>query len=91
MPMAPASKDEVEAVKWYRKAAEQNDVKAQYTLAGCYSKGEGIAKDPVEAVKWYRKAAEQNYAWAQWNLKMGGGFATAGGAAGQHGPPLRHR
>ena len=56
------AKDEVEAVKWYRKAAEQNQAEAQYNLGGCYSDGRGVAKDEVEAVKWWRKAAEQNYA-----------------------------
>ena len=62
------AKDEVEAVKWYRKAADQNLAKAQYNLAVCYSHGEGVVKDQVEAVKWYRKAAEQNDADAQYNL-----------------------
>src|SRR6266446_7039763 len=57
-----------EAVKWYRKAAEQNYALAQYNLGGCYAFGLGVAKDDVEAVKWYRKAAEQNYALAQYNL-----------------------
>ena len=47
-------------MKWYRKAAEQNDAKAQYNLGVCYDNGQGVAKDEVEAVKWYRKAAEQN-------------------------------
>ena len=50
----------VEAVKWYRKAAEQNYAPAQYNLGVCYANGQGVAKDEVEAVKWYRKAAEQN-------------------------------
>ena len=54
------AKDEVEAVKWYRKAAEQNYAEAQYNLGVCYAHGEGVAKDEVEAVKWFRKAAEQN-------------------------------
>ena len=54
------AKDEVEAVKWYRKAAEQNDADAQNNLGVCYANGQGVAKDEVEAVKWYRKAAEQN-------------------------------
>src|SRR6266853_736720 len=54
-------KDQVEAVKWYRKAVEQNDVKAQFALGFCFYAGEGVAKDYVEAVKWYRRAAEQNY------------------------------
>jgi hypothetical protein len=62
------AKDQVEAVKWLRKAAEQNDAEAQYNLGVCYAHGEGVAKDLVEAVKWYRKAAEQNFAGAQYNL-----------------------
>jgi|SRR5262245_110492 len=54
------AKDQVEAVKWYRKAAEQNYARAQNNLGVCYDRGEGVPKDHVEAVKWYRKAAEQN-------------------------------
>ena len=57
---AGVAKDEVEAVKWYRKAAEQNDASRLNTRWPVVaSKGEGIAMIPVEAVKWYRKAAEQ--------------------------------
>ncbi len=52
----------VEAVKWFRKAAEQNYAQAQCNLGVCYAMGQGVAKDEAEAVKWYRKAAEQNYA-----------------------------
>jgi TPR repeat protein len=52
------AKDELEAVKWWRKAADQNYAKAQDNLGTCYYKGEGVAKDYVEAVKWFRKAAE---------------------------------
>ena len=48
-----------EAVKWYRKAADQGHAKAQYNLGWCYANGEGVAKNISEAVKWYRKAAEQ--------------------------------
>ena len=33
------AKDQAEAVKWYRKAAEQNDAAAQYNLGVCYAKG----------------------------------------------------
>ena len=62
------AKDKVEAVKWYRKAAEQNHASAQCNLGGCYVDGEGVAKDEVEAVKWYRKAAEQADAVGQFNL-----------------------
>jgi TPR repeat protein len=53
------AKDEAEAVKWYRKAAEQNDDDAQYNLGVCYAKGQGIAKDYVEGYKWLLLAAAQ--------------------------------
>ena len=62
------AKDEAEAVKWYRKAAEQNVADAQYNLGVCYAIGQGVTEDDAEAVKWFRKAAEQNYADAQYNL-----------------------
>jgi len=58
----------VEAVKWFRKAAEQNIALAQFDLGICYDNGQGVAKDEVEAVKWFRKAAEQNFAPAQFSL-----------------------
>ena len=61
-------KDEVKAVKWYRKAALRGDADAQFNLGVCYAKGEGVEKDEVEAVKWYRKAALQGHADAQFNL-----------------------
>src|SRR5437867_11216286 len=54
------AKDQVEAVKWFRKAAEQNYARAQKNLSICYDKGEGVTKDQVEAEKWLRMAAEQD-------------------------------
>ena len=57
-----------EAVKWYRKAAEQGYAIAQTDLADMYVIGKGVSQDDSEAVKWYRKAAEQGYAIAQFNL-----------------------
>lgn len=41
-----------EAVKWFRKAAEQNYSPAQYNLARCYELGTGVTKDMEEAYKW---------------------------------------
>ncbi len=73
------AKDQVEAVKWFRKAAEQNLARAQKNLGICYDKGEGVTKDQVEAVKWFRKAAEQNYADAQNDL--GASFYNGEGVA----------
>jgi TPR repeat protein len=64
------AKDETEAVEWYRKAAEQGNVDAQFRLGVWYRHGTGVAKDETEAVVWYRKAAEQNNALAQCNLGL---------------------
>ncbi len=61
-------KNYAEAVKWFRKAAEQGDADAQFNLAVCYENGEGVRQDFAEAVKWYCKAAEQGNAAAQNNL-----------------------
>jgi TPR repeat protein len=63
-------KNEAEAVKWYRKAAEQGDAGAQLNLGVCYENGTGVAKDEAEAIKWYRLAAEQGCAGAQYNLGL---------------------
>jgi TPR repeat protein len=47
-------KDEVEAVSWYRKAADQGDTLALHNLGGCYGSGRGVAKDEVEKYAlWY--------------------------------------
>ena len=53
------AKEDVEAVKWYRKAAEQDYESAQFNLGVAYETGRGVAKDEEKAVEWYRKAAEQ--------------------------------
>ncbi len=45
-------KDYEEAVKWFRKAAEQGHAGAQYHLGICYYKGKGVARDFVEAYAW---------------------------------------
>ena len=61
-------KDVTEAVKWYRKSAEQGDARAQSNLGIMYETGKGVSKDIAEAVKWYQKAAKQGYRDAQENL-----------------------
>ncbi|WP_048942707.1 tetratricopeptide repeat protein, partial [Haemophilus influenzae] len=57
--------DDFEAVKWFRKAAEQGYAEAKFNLGHMYSKGRGVKQDDFEAVNWYRKAAEQGDADAQ--------------------------
>jgi TPR repeat protein len=53
------TKDAAEAVKWYRKAAEQGFAQAQSNLGVCYVNGEGVTKDYVEAYKWLSLASAQ--------------------------------
>jgi len=63
-------KDDAEAVRWYRKAAEQDFATAQFNLGDMYERGRGVPQDDVQAVAWYRKAAEQGDAGAQGSLAV---------------------
>jgi TPR repeat protein len=60
-----ADENYVDAVKWYRLAAEQGYSLAQYALGRCYDSGHGVKENDSEAVKWYTLAAEQGYDVAQ--------------------------
>ena len=57
-----------EAVKWFRRAAEQGHAMAQNNLGFMYEKGRGVTQNYPEALQWYRRAAEQGHADAQNNL-----------------------
>lgn len=61
-------KDSVQAVFWWRKAAEQGQTNAQFNLAAMYATGDGVPKDLVMAYKWVTLAAEQGHADAQFHL-----------------------
>lgn len=55
----PSKNDQV-VYAWYKKAALQNHVKAQYALGRIYEEGrDGVKPDRKEALKWYKKAASQ--------------------------------
>ncbi len=54
-------KNDQEAVRWLRKAADQGHAEAMTRLAQMYANGQGLNKDEAEAARWYRKAADQNY------------------------------
>ena len=63
------TQDYAEAVRWYRKAAEQGSSGAQSNLGIMYKNGKEIGtQDYAEAVRWFRKAAEQGDAAAQYNF-----------------------
>lgn len=54
------------AIKYYRKAAQNNHSKAQSKLGLLYSTGTGgVKKDIQEALKWHTKAAEQGMVQSQ--------------------------
>jgi hypothetical protein len=58
----------VEAVRWYRLAADQGHGGAMFALGAIYKGGEGLLRDEAEAVRWYRLAAEQGFDLALSNL-----------------------
>ncbi len=61
-------RDYREAVRWYRKAAEQGFAGAQNNLANMYEQGHGVTQDYTQAAEWYLKAAEQENSYAQHSL-----------------------
>ena len=48
-----AKRDPTEALKWYRKAAEQGDIGAKQGIAHMFFDGRGVSKDYSEAARWY--------------------------------------
>jgi len=62
------AEDHVQAVYWYRKAAEKGDASAMNSLGWMYEQGKGVAKDEAQAVYWFRKVAEKGEATAMTNL-----------------------
>ena len=64
----PIPEDKTEAMKWFRKAAEQGHIDAHTFLGDMYFQGDGVPQDYAEAVEWYRKAAEQGDDVAQFKL-----------------------
>jgi len=63
-------RDDAEAAKWFRKAADQDDPLGERYLAEMYFKGRGVSADPAEAARYLRMAAEQNDAESQHNLAV---------------------
>ncbi|MBI5252019.1 MAG: SEL1-like repeat protein, partial [Desulfomonile tiedjei] len=57
--------DYTEAVKWYRKAADQGYARAQADLGDMYYSGKGVPKNYEQALEWYRRSAAQGYARGQ--------------------------
>ncbi len=63
------SKDDTEAFKWYKLAAERGHALATNIVGLCYEEGDGVPKNDQEAVKWYAKAIEYgNITFGAYNL-----------------------
>ena len=60
--------NDIEAVRWYRLAADQGDADAQNNLGGMYARGDGVPPTGPEALRWWQRAAEQGHEVAQFNL-----------------------
>ena len=63
-------RDDVEAARWYRHAAEQGNASAQVNLALMYTLGEGVPRDDLQAHMWINRAADQGDAKAQFALGL---------------------
>jgi TPR repeat protein len=55
----------VDAVQWYRMAAERDHTEAQFILGTMYRTGRGVNKDFTAAAYWYQQASVAGNAWAQ--------------------------
>jgi TPR repeat protein len=71
--------DNVQAVFWWKKAADQDFPGAENNLGLAYLKGQGVEQNYAQGVKWIARAAEHGYAEAETNL--GGAYHLGLGVA----------
>ena len=62
--------NDAEAVKWFRKAAEQGEADGQACLGRMYYDGKGVPQDDGEAYTWIAVAAANGHALAKDNLVL---------------------
>ena len=67
-------KDLEAAVAWFRMAAEQRNVLAEFNLGRCYARGSGVEQSLVTAAHWFRLAAAQGHGSSQ--VELGEMYAT---------------
>ena len=51
-------KDEQQAVRFFRLAADMGDAAAMLNLGLCFARGKGVEKNEQEAVRWLSAAAQ---------------------------------
>ncbi len=62
--------DFVQAVAWYRLAADSGLARAQANLASMYLRGQGVAEDARQAAYWFTAAAVNGHVLGQYNLAL---------------------
>jgi len=65
---AGLQRDDAEAFRWFKLAADQNHPEALNTLGSCYFNGDGVARDLNQAFVFYQRAAGLNFSDAFVNL-----------------------
>ncbi|MBQ4385727.1 MAG: sel1 repeat family protein [Kiritimatiellae bacterium] len=70
--------ENVECIKWLRKAARNGLPDAEYEMGFVYEDGNLVRRSFRKAVEWYRKAAEQGHATAERILGKLSATATKG-------------
>ncbi len=63
-------KDEIQAARWYKQAADRGFARAQYNLGLLLEDGRGMPKNETAAAALYRAAAEQGFSAAQNNYGL---------------------
>jgi len=58
----------VDAMKYYRQAADQGNSQAQNYVGILFQTGRGVTRDYGQALLWYQKAADQGNDRAAWNI-----------------------
>ena len=53
------SQDDLEAIEWFRRAADQGNPRAQFNLGALCAEGRGVAQEDVIAHVWFDLAASQ--------------------------------
>jgi len=53
-------RDDREAMRWYRKAADQGFLLSIHNIVLFYLRGRGVETNVDEAIRWFSKAADQN-------------------------------
>ena len=60
--------DPKKALYWFKKAAQDNDIQAQYNLGMIYLDGEGVKKNHNVAKEWFEKSSTQGHTESQYQL-----------------------